>query len=358
MFIFTPRQIENNNWVIISPLISVIFTIIIGAFIFKILNYPVLESLYQVFVSPFSRPDRIADIFVKACPLIIIGIGLIFCFRANIWNIGAEGQFIFGTLCAGSFALLFPDNENKFILVLMFFVGFLGGAIWGSIPAILKIKLNVNEILVSLMLVYIAMLFIDYIVRGPLRDPMSFGFPLSKPYPDGAIISKIHFPGIGFLGQLHYGILSIFVLAPLAWFLINRTLPGFQIKVFGSAPKASNFAGFNKNKITFVVLALSGGMAGIAGVIEVSANMGKLQPEVSFGYGFTAIIVAFLGRLNPYGVIFAGVIIATAKLGADNAQMILGIPKVVTGIFEGVLLFFLLAGETIQNYKISFKRKT
>ncbi len=358
MLIFTPRTIQSNHWVLIGPLISIILTIIIGALIFKMLNYPVTESLYQVFISPFSRVDRIADILVKACPLIIIGIGLIFCFRANIWNIGAEGQFIIGTLCAGSFALLFPENNNHILLLSMFFVGFLGGALWASIPAILKIKLNVNEILVSLMLVYVAMLFIDFIVRGPLRDPMSFGFPLSKPYPDGAIISKINFPGIGYLGQLHYGIISILFLAPFSWFLINRTLPGFQIKVFGSAPKASSFAGFNKNKITLGVLIMSGGMAGLAGVIEVSANMGQLQPEVSFGYGFTAIIVAFLGRLNPYGVIIAGLVIATAKLGADNAQMILGIPKVVTGIFEGILLFFLLAGETIQNYKVSLKRNS
>ena len=356
MFVFTPRNVQNNYWVVFGPLVSVIFTIIIGAIIFEILNYPVAESLYQVFLSPFSRVDRIADIFVKACPLIIIGIGLIFCFRSNIWNIGAEGQFIFGTLCAGSFALLFPENKNYLLLPSMLLIGFLGGAAWASIPAILKIKLNVNEILVSLMLVYVAMLFIDFIVRGPLRDPMSFGFPLSKPYPEGAIISKINFLGIGYLGQLHYGILSIIFIAPFAWFLINKTLPGFQIKVFGSAPRASSFAGFNKNKITLGVLAMSGGMAGIAGVIEVSANMGQLQPEVSFGYGFTAIIVAFLGRLNPYGVIIAGLVIATAKLGADNAQMILGIPKVVTGIFEGVLLFFLLAGETIQNYKISLNR--
>ena len=357
MFVFTPRNVQNSYWVIIGPVISVFFTLIIGALIFKILNFPVVESLYQVFLSPFSRADRIADIFVKACPLIIIGIGLIFCFKANIWNIGAEGQFIIGTLSAGSFALLFPENDSYLLIFIMFLIGFVGGAFWASIPAVLKIKLKVNEILVSLMLVYVAMLFIDFMIRGPLRDPMSFGFPLSKPYPDGAIISKIYIPSIGYLGQLHYGILSIFFLTPLAWFIINKTLPGFQIKVFGSAPKASNFAGFNKNKITLGVLIISGGMAGLAGVIEVSANMGQLQPEVSFGYGFTAIIVAFLGRLNPYGVIIAGLVIATAKLGADNAQMILGIPKVVTGIFEGILLFFLLAGETIQNYKITLSGK-
>ena len=206
MIQLVPRKIQSKFWTILSPIISITITIVIGSLIFKILNYPVLESLYQVFISPFSRPDRIADIFVKACPLIIIGLGLIFCFRANIWNIGAEGQFIFGTLCAGSFALLFPENNSYSILFLMFIIGFIGGAIWASIPALLKVKLNVNEILVSLMLVYVAMLFIDFIVRGPLRDPMSFGFPLSKEYPDGALISKVDFPFIGFLGQFHYGI--------------------------------------------------------------------------------------------------------------------------------------------------------
>ena len=236
----------------------------------------------------------------------------------------------------------------------MLIIGFIGGALWAFIPAILKTRLNVNEILVSLMLVYVAMLFIDFIVRGPLRDPMSFGFPLSKPYPDGALIDKISFPGIGYLGQLHYGILFIIFLIPLTWIFINKTLGGFKINVLGSAPKAARFAGFSKDRITMTVLLLSGGLAGVAGVIEVSANIGQLQPEVSFGYGFTAIIVAFLGRLSPVGILFAGIIIATVKLGADNAQMTMGIPKVVTGLFEGILLFFLLTGETLQKYKIKW----
>jgi simple sugar transport system permease protein len=278
------------------------------------------------------------------------------CFRANIWNIGAEGQFIMGALLAGSFALMFPDVETKILLLFMFLVGFIGGAIWAFIPASLKTRLNVNEILVSLMLVYVAMLFIDFIVRGPLRDPMSFGFPLTKPYPEGALINKIPFPGIGYLGQLHYGILLIVLLIPLSWIFINKTLGGFKITVLGSAPKAAKFAGFKENSITMTVLLLSGGLAGIAGVVEVSANMGQLQPEVSFGYGFTAIIVAFLGRLNPIGILFAGITIATVKLGADNAQMTMGIPKVVTGLFEGILLFFLLTGETLQKYQIKWKR--
>ena len=358
MITFVPRDKVSKNWIIIGPILSIFLTVFFGLLIFTFLGYNPLETLYQVFLSPFSRIDRISDIFVKACPLVIVGTGLMLCFRANVWNIGAEGQFIMGTLLAGSFALLFPSVETKFFIFIMIVIGFIGGALWAFIPAILKTKLNVNEILVSLMLFYVAMLFIDFIVRGPLRDPMSFGFPLSKPYPDGAIINKIPFPGIGYLGQLHYGILIILLLIPISWLFVNKTLSGFKINVLGSAPKAAKFAGFKQNTITITVLLLSGGLAGVAGVIEVSANIGQLQPEVSFGYGFTAIIVAFLGRLNPIGILFAGIIIATVKLGADNAQMSMGIPKVVTGLFEGILLFFLLTGETLQKYKIKWSKVT
>ena len=355
MITFTPRNKISKNWMIIAPILSISLTTIIGTLIFSLLGYNPVETLYHIFISPFSRVDRISDIFVKACPLIIIATGLMFCFRANIWNIGAEGQFITGALLAGSFGLMFPETENHFLIFIMIIFGFLGGALWAFIPGILKTKLNVNEILVSLMLVYVAMLLIDLIVRGPLRDPMSFGFPLTKPYPEGALINKILIPGVGFLGQLHYGVLMIFIIVPISWVLVNKTLLGFKINVLGSAPRALNFAGFNEQKITMTVLIISGGLAGVAGVIEVSANMGQLQPEISFGYGFTAIIVAFLGRLNPIGIIFAGIIIATVKLGADNAQMAIGIPKVVTGLFEGILLFFLLTGETLQKYQIAWK---
>ena len=354
MITFVPRDTNSKNWFIIGPVLSIFFTIIFGLLIFTFLGYSPVETLYQIFISPFSRIDRISDIFVKACPLIIIGTGLMLCFRANVWNIGAEGQFIIGALLAGSIALLFPNIETKFFMLVIIFIGFIGGAFWAFIPAILKTKLNVNEILVSLMLVYVAILFIDFMVRGPLRDPMSLGFPLSKSYPEGALINKIPFPGIGYIGQLHYGFLFVLILIPITWVFMNKTLGGFKIIVSGSAPKAAKFAGFKQNSITIIVLLLSGGLAGVAGVIEVSANIGQLQPEVSFGYGFTAIIVAFLGRLNPIGILFAGIMIATVKLGADNAQISMGIPKNVTGLFEGILLFFLLTGETLQKYRIKW----
>ena len=350
----TPRTNPSPWLSILSPVVAIIATLFIGALIFTILGYDAGASLYQFFVSPLSRIDRISDLVVKACPLIIIALGLVFCYRANIWNIGAEGQFILGALAAGAFALQFPDSTSVLLFPGMVLVAIIAGAVWAAIAAICKTYFNANEILVTLMLTYVAALFIDVMVRGPLRDPMAFGFPLTPMYPDAGLISKMPIPGVGYVGQLHYGVIIAFVLAPLAWWLMHRTLPGYQVRVIGTAPRAGRFAGFSTNKTTIGVLLFSGGMAGLAGMIEVSANIGQLQPNVSFGYGFTAIIVAFLARLNPLGVVIAGLLIAMAELGGDNAQMALGIPKVVTGLFKGILLFFLLAGATLQHYKIEW----
>ena len=354
MIKLTPRNNPSPWLAVLSPVVAIIATVLIGALIFTVLGYDAGESLYQFFISPLSRIDRISDLVVKACPLIIIALGLVFCYRANIWNIGAEGQFILGALAAGAFALQFPDTTSPLLLPAMMLVAMMAGAAWAAIAALCKTIFNANEILVTLMLSYVAALFIDVMVRGPLRDPMAFGFPLTPMYPDAGLISKMPIPGLGYVGQLHYGVIIAFVLAPLAWWLMHRTLPGYQVKVVGTAPRAGRFAGFSATKTTIGVLLFSGAMAGLAGMIEVSANIGQLQPNVSFGYGFTAIIVAFLARLNPIGVIFAGLLIAMAELGGDNAQMALSIPKVVTGLFKGILLFFLLAGATLQQYKIEW----
>jgi simple sugar transport system permease protein len=227
-----------------------------------------------------------------------------------------------------------------------------GGLALAFIPGILKARFNTNEILVSLMLTYVAALFIDWLVRGPWRDPQSFGFPLTKSYGDAALIQRVELLGIGTIGQLHWGVVAALMLAVVAYFVMSKTVFGFQVKVMGDAPRASRFSGFNPARTTLGVLCLSGACAGVAGMVEVSANMGQLQPEVSFGYGFTAIIVAFLARLNPLGVIMAGLVVALAELGGDRAQMALGMPKVVTGLFTGILLFLLLAGETFNRYHV------
>jgi simple sugar transport system permease protein len=352
MFSLTPR-INPSPWLsLLSPLAAIAATLTIGAVIFSLLGYDAGKTLYQFFIAPVSRIDRISDIVVKACPLIIIGLGLVFCYRGNIWNIGAEGQFILGALAAGALALQFPNTDSPLLLPAMIIIAMLAGAAWAGIAAIGKVFFNTNEILVTLMLTYVAALLIDLMVRGPLRDPTAFGFPLSPTYPAAGLIPPMPIPGLGYIGQLHYGVLIALILAPAAWWLMRRSLLGYQVQVAGSAPRAARFAGFNQARISISVLLFSGGMSGLAGMIEVSANIGQLQPQVSFGYGFTAIIVVFLARLNPLMVVAAALLIAMMELGGDIAQITLAIPKVVTGLFKGILLFLLLACATLQRYRI------
>jgi len=352
MIILHPRKEIPLQLTLLVPVVSVVITLILGALIFAFLGYHPLAALYEFFIAPLSRPDQLGNLLVKACPLIIIGTGLVFCYRANIWNIGAEGQLVLGALGAGWVALSFPEATTPFLLVAMAIAAMLAGALWAAIPALLKVRFSTNEILVSLMLTYVAALLIDWLVRGPWRDPKSFGFPLTKPYPDGGVIDPILIPGIGRLGQLHWGVLIAFIVAVIGWFFLSRMLGGFQVKLMGDAPRAGRFAGFSPGRVTLGVFLISGALSGLAGMIEVSANIGQLQPNVSFGYGFTAIIVAFLARLNPLAAIVAGLVVALAELGGDAAQISLKIPKVVTGIFKGILLFMLLAGETLTRYQL------
>jgi len=354
MISMTPRKDIPLIRTIATPAVAILLTLIIGASIFAILGFSPTGAIYEFFVAPVSRLDQIGDLFVKACPLIITATGLVFCYRANVWNIGAEGQLIFGAIFSGWVALNFPDLPMMVMMPAMILASIAGGIFWALIPALLKVRFNTNEILVSLMLTYVATLFIDWLVRGPWRDPMSFGFPLTKMYSDAALIHRVDLFGAGMLGQLHWGVVGALILALIGAFVLSRTILGFQVKVMGDAPRAGRFAGFNPGLVTIGVMALAGGAAGLAGMVEVSASMGQLQPNVSFGYGFTAIIVAFLARLNPIGVIFAGLVVALAELGGDNAQMVLGMPKVVTGVFKGVLLFMLLAGETFNRYHITW----
>ena len=357
MIILEPRKTVPASLRLATPLLAIGVTIILGGIIFASLGYNALEALSVFFLSPLSRADQIADLFVKACPLIIIGTGLVFCYRANIWNIGAEGQLILGALGAGWVALSYPDATSYGLLIPMALAAMAAGAFWAFIPAILRVRFSTNEILVSLMLTYVASLLIDWLVRGPWRDPMSFGFPLTPLYADAALIPPLILPVVGRIGQLHWAVPFALLIAVIGGIILKRTLSGFQVRLYGEAPRATAFAGFHPDRITIAVMLVSGALAGLAGAVEVSANIGQLQPNISFGYGFTAIIVAFLARLNPLSVIAAGLVVALAELGGDAAQISLGIPKVVTGLFKGLLLFMLLAGETWTNFKIKRKPK-
>jgi simple sugar transport system permease protein len=332
--------------VYLSPIFAVILTFIAGIIMFTFLGVDPVKAIITFFINPLNSLDGLAELFVKATPLVLIAVGLSFGFQANIWNIGAEGQLTIGALAGGGVALLFFNVDTPFLMPAMLVSGVLGGMAWAAIPAILKTKFGTNEILTSLMLTYVGLLVLSYLIHGPWKDPDGQNFPESRLFHDAAII-----PIILDETRLHLGwIIALFGVAA-AWVIMTRHIIGFQIRVIGLAPMAARFAGFKEKHIIWMTLMISGGAAGLAGTIEVSGPLGQIVPVISPGYGFTAIIVAFLGRLHPVGCLFAGLLMALTYLGGDNAQIEMNLPNAVTGVFQGMLLFFLLACDVLVRYR-------
>ena len=332
-----------------SPIFAVILTFIAGIIMFTILGVEPLKAITTFFIAPLNSLDGIAELFVKATPLVLIAVGLSFGFQANIWNIGAEGQLTIGALAGGGVALLFFNVDSLLLMPVMVIAGILGGMVWAAIPAFLKTKYGTNEILTSLMLTYVGLLVLSYLIHGPWKDPEGHNFPESRLFHNAAIL-----PMILEETRLHLGwIFALFGVA-VAWVVMTRHMIGFQIRVIGMAPMAASFAGFKEKHIIWLTLMISGGAAGLAGMIEVSGPIGQIVPVISPGYCFTAIIVAFLGRLHPVGCLFAGLLMALTYLGGDNAQIEMNLPNAVTGVFQGMLLFFLLASDVLVRYHIRF----
>ena len=335
-----------------SPLIAVILTLFSGMIVFYVLGVSPIDAIYTFFISPVTNLEGWSELFVKATPLVLIAVGLSFGFRANVWNIGAEGQLIIGALAGGGLALAFFDVDTPFLIPAMMIAGILGGAVWAAIPAFLKTHFNTNEILTSLMLVYIGSLVLSYLIYGPWKAPDSYNFPESRLFHDAAIV-----PLITEDTRLHIGCLIALAFALASWLIFSRHIIGFQVKVIGQAPLAARYAGFSEKKIVWFTLMLSGGAAGLAGILEVAGPIGQIVPVISPGYGFTAIIVAFLGRLHPVGVIFSGTLMALTYLGGDAAQIEMNLPNAVTGVFQGMLLFYLLAADVFVKFRIRMGSK-
>lgn len=347
------RPIESRVWVYMSPVLALLLTLVAGAMLFKFMQVDVLKALYAYFIEPVSTPYGLAELGVKATPLVLIGVALSLGFRAGVWNIGAEGQLIMGAIFGGSLALAFYEMEGAYILPLILLAGILGGMLWAAIVALLRTRFNANEILTSLMLSYVAGLCLSYLVHGPLKDPDGFSFPESRIFSDSATL-PILIEGT----RLHLGALLALGVVVATWGLLARTLFGFQIKVMGDAPHAGTHAGFSQNRVIWLTLLLSGGAAGLAGAIEVTGPIGQLLPVVSPGYGFTAIIVAYVGRLHPLGALLAGLLLALSYLGGETAQITLNLPVAVGGVFQGLLLFFLLACDVLIQYRVRFRTRT
>lgn len=337
---------------VVSPFIALGLTVVVGAIMFALLGKNPVMALYYYFIDPLLEVWSWHELAIKAAPLILIGVGLAICFRSNNWNIGAEGQLIIGAIVGSMIPVMFPDFQTWLTLPLMLLMGMLGGAAYGAIPALLKTRFNTNEILTSLMLVYVAQLVLDWVVRGPWRDPKGFNFPQTIQFSPAATLPEI----MPMSGRANWGIAFAIVAALLLWFMLSRMLKGFEVRVLGQSPRAGRFAGFSSSRMVFFAFLISGGLAGLAGICEVSGAIGKLQPTISPGYGFTAIIVAFLGRLNPLGIIFSGLLLALTYLGGEAAQISLGVSDKVVRAFQGILLFFVLAADTLILYRIRLVR--
>lgn len=346
------RQTPSKSMIYLSPLLAVVLTLISSVVLFLIMNVSPLAALHAFFIEPISTIYGLTELAVKATPLVLIGVTLSLGFRAGVWNIGAEGQLVLGGIFGGATALYFYEKEGFYIIPLILIAGVMGGMLWASIVAFLRTKFNANEILTSLMLSYVATLLLNLLVHGPLKDPDGYNFPESRLFSDSALL-PILYDGT----RLHIGAIIAIIAVGIGWILLSRTLLGYQIKVTGDAPAAGEHAGFSHSKIIWITLLISGGIAGLAGAIEVSGPIGQLLPTISPGYGFTAIIVAYVGRLHPVGVLFAALLLALTYLGGETAQINLKLPVAVTGVFQGLLLFYLLASDVLIHYRIQFGQR-
>jgi general nucleoside transport system permease protein len=346
-----PRQQHSQAMIYLSPVIAIILTLLSGLVIFALFGKNPVIALYTFFVLPLTDYYSVTELLVKATPLILIGVGLSIGFRANVWNIGAEGQLTMGAIFGGGLAIWLHDSSSMFLFPGMIILAAIGGGLYAAVPALLKTRYGVNEILTSLMLTYVATLFLSYLVTGPWRDPDGYNFPQSRTFSDAGLM-----PIILEESRLHFGAILALLAVITGWILMAKSVIGFQLKVVGLAPAAAKHVGFVQNKLIWFSLLLGGALAGIAGVSEVAGPIGQLNPSISPGYGFTAIIVAFLGRLHPVGVVFAGLVMALTYIGGETAQIEIGTPAAVTGLFQGILLFFLLASDVLTSYRIRFGR--
>ena len=351
MLKLTARAEPSKLWSYASPLLAVALTVLIGIALFVALGKDPVRGLQVFFWEPIKSGYALGELMVKATPLLIIALGLAVCFRSNVWNIGAEGQFVMGAVFAGGVAILADKDTGRWIVLAIVAAGIVGGMVWAGITALLRDKFNANEILVSLMLVYVADLVLSYMVYGPWKDPAGYNFPQSKTFEAATKIPKL-MDG----SRVHVGLLLGLAGVAALWVFLFRTRAGFAQQVGGLAPLAARYAGFSSRKALWTALLISGGTAGLAGALEVAGPIGQLTPYVPAGYGFAAIIVAFVGRLHPVGIVFSAVLMSMFYIGGELAQSRMGLPKSITGVFQGLLLFSLLACDTLIAYRLSFKK--
>jgi general nucleoside transport system permease protein len=349
MFKLEARPQASKFWSYSSPLLALLITVLIGVALFVALGKDPVKGLQVFFWEPLKTPRALGELMVKATPLLVIALGLAVCFRSNVWNIGAEGQYVVGAIFAAGVALMADKTTGGWIVLPILLAGVIGGMVWAGLAALLRDKFNASEILVSLMLVYVAILLLGFMVEGPWKDPDGYNFPQSKTFEKATQIPRLMAGS-----RMSIGLLIALAGAGALWVFLFRTKAGFAQQVGGLAPAAARYAGFSSRRALYVALLTSGGAAGLAGALEVAGPIGQLTPYVPAGYGFAAIIVAFVGRLHPVGMVFSAVLMSMFYIGGEMAQSRMGLPKSLTGVFQGLLLFTLLAADTLIAYRVTY----
>jgi ABC-type uncharacterized transport system permease subunit len=350
-----PRATPSRAMTFASPLIALVLTALVAALILAALGKDPLAGLRVIFLEPLGSRRQISEVLLKATPLIVIALGLAVCYRSNVWNIGAEGQFLLGCVGGGGMALWLTTQgivlPKALGLPLVLVAGMLGGMLWAALVALLRDQFNANEILVSLMLVYVAQQLVNALVFGPWKDPQGFNMPQSALFHP-----SLHLPPLLERTRLHVGFALALVLALAALVFLFRTFRGFQLQVGGLAPAAARYAGFSARGALWVSLLASGALAGLAGAMEVSGPIRQVTPYLSTGLGFTAIIVCFVGRLNPLGIVAAGVLLSLMLIGGELAQSRLGLPNAMASVLQGLLLLILLGCDTFIEQRLRWSR--
>ena len=344
-----PRTAQSRLLTFATPVVAVLVAMLIAALLFTAMGLNGFAIIREIFLTPLLAPSRWPDLGVKAAPLVTIAAGLAPGFRANVWNIGAEGQYVMGAIFGTGVALATWEMTGWWILPAMLIAGVIGGMAWAAIPALLRTKFNVSEILASLMLTYVAVQVLNYLVRGPWRDPQGFSFPQTRTFSEAQTLPIVVPETV-----VHLGIPLALLAAVVAWIILQRTVAGFEIRTVGLAPAAARHAGFNASSTVWKCLLGGGAMAGLAGILEAAGPFGQLTPQFPVNYGFTAIIVAFLGRLNPLAIVAAGIVMALSYVGGEIAQTSMALPHPAIGIVQALMLFSLLALDMLSRYRLRF----
>ena len=348
------RAQPSRAMALASPAIALVLTAIGAAILFAALGKDPVRGLAVFFVDPLAGTRAVSEVLLKATPLVVIGLGLAICYRSNVWNIGAEGQYLLGAVAGGGVALWLTTQgivlPRALSVPLVLAAGVAGGMAWAAIVALLRDRFRANEILVSLMLVYVAQQLVNWLVFGPWKDPQGFNFPQTRTFD-----ASTWLPPLIERTRLHVGFLVALAAVAIAWLFMFRSFRGYQLQVGGLAPAAARYAGYSERGALWLALMISGGLAGLAGAMEAAGPLRQLTPHISTGLGFTAIIVVFVGRLHPLGIVFAGVLLSMMLIGGELGQSRLGLPNALTGVFQGLLLVLLLACDTLIHYRLRWR---